>query len=134
MEIREIQAEDTYDIRHKVMWADKPIDFVKIDEDTEGVHLGLFEDGLLTSIVSLFFKNDTMQFRKFATLMAYQGRGYGTALLKYAFQLAIDQGVTQIWCNARSNKSAFYEKFGMRKTDASYTKGGIEFVVMEMNF
>jgi hypothetical protein len=73
MEIREIQAADTYEIRHKVMWAHKPFDFVKIDEDTEGVHLGLFEAEKLVSIVSLFFKNKEIQFRKFATLRELQG-------------------------------------------------------------
>ncbi len=134
MEIREIQAADTYEIRHEVMWPDKPFDFVKMDEDTEGVHLGLFEGDLLISIVSLFFKNKEMQFRKFATLIDYQGHGYGTILLNYAFQLSENQKITRIWCNARSNKSAFYKKMGMTETDARYSKGGMDFVIMEKQF
>ena len=130
MEIREIQAEDTYEIRHTVMWPDKDIEFVKLKEDNEGNHFGLFEDDKLISIISLFYKNEEMQFRKFATLTDFQGRGYGTNLLKHIFQLAEKQGVKKIWCNARGHKSAFYEKFGMRATGAGYTKGGVEFVVM----
>ena len=133
MDIRQIQPEDTYDIRHKVLWAHKPKDFVKVDEDTEGVHFGLFEDNQLLSVVSLFYKNDEVQFRKFATLTAFQGRGYGTQLLKYIFQLIENQGIKKVWCNARSHKSAFYTKFGMKETDVRFMKEGLEYVVMALN-
>lgn len=131
MEIRKIQPEDTYDIRHKVMWAHKPLEFVKVDEDTEGVHFGLFEDTQLISVVSLFYKNDEVQFRKFATLTAFQGRGFGTHLLKHIFQLLEKQGVKKVWCNARSNKTTFYAKFGMTETSVRFQKEGLEYVVME---
>ena len=134
MEIKQIQPEDTYKIRHKALWQHKPIDFVKVDEDTEGVHFGLFEDNELVSVVSLFYKNDEVQFRKFATLTAFQGRGYGTHLLKYIFQLIENQGIKKIWCNARNHKLAFYAKFGMKETDARFMKEGLEYMVMEMNF
>ncbi len=133
MDIRQIQPEDTYDIRHKVLWAYKPIEFVKVDEDTEGVHFGLFEDNQLVSVVSLFYKNDEVQFRKFATLTAFQGRGYGTQLLKYIFQLIENQGIKKIWCNARNHKSAFYAKFGMKETNIRFMKEGLEYVVMALN-
>lgn len=133
IEIKEIKAEDTYPIRHEVMWPDKSIDFVKVDEDTEGVHLGLFENEKLVSIVSLFYKNNEMQFRKFATLVDFQGRGYGTILLNYVFQQAEKQGITKIWCNARSNKATFYARFGMLETGIRFVKEGVDYVVMEKN-
>lgn len=133
IEIREIKAEDTYPIRHEVMWPDKNIDFVKVAEDTEGVHWGLFESEKLISIVSVFYKNDEMQFRKFATLTDFQGRGHGTLLLNYVFQQAEYQGVKKIWCNARSNKAAFYARFGMLETDRRFVKEGIAYVVMKKN-
>ena len=131
MEIKKIQAEDTYEIRHKVMWSHKPIDFVKVDEDTEGVHFGLFESDKLISIVSVFYKNQEAQFRKFATLTEYQGQGYGSTLLKYVFQEIENKGVHKIWCNARGTKTAFYRKFGMTETDMWFVKEGIDYVVME---
>ena len=131
IEIREIEAEDTYQIRHEVMWAHKSIDFVKVDEDTEGVHFGLFDAEKLVSIVSVFYKNDEMQFRKFATLVEVQGHGHGTLLLNHIFQQAKNQGIKKIWCNARSNKTTFYAKFGMLETDIRFVKEGIEYVVME---
>ena len=133
-EIKKIRPEDTYQIRHEVMWSHKSIDFVKIADDTEGVHLGLFLEEKLVSIVSLFFKNHTVQFRKFATLVDYQGRGLGVLLLNHVFQYVENQGIKKIWCNARSDKKGFYEKFGMVVTSEPLLKNGIEYVVMERKF
>ena len=133
-EIKKIRPEDTYQIRHEVMWSHKSIDFVKIADDTEGVHLGLFLEEKLVSIVSLFFKNHTVQFRKFATLVEYQGRGLGAMLLNYIFQVIENQGIKKIWCSARSEKKEFYEKFGMVVTSEPLLKNGIEYVVMERSF
>ena len=39
MYIRAIQLEDTYGIRLKVMWPNKNIEFVIVEEDKEGNHL-----------------------------------------------------------------------------------------------
>ena len=131
--IKEIKAEETYKIRHEVMWADKSIDFVKLDEDTDGVHFGLFDDDKLISIVSLFFKNDEVQFRKFATLNDYQGKGYGSMLLNYVFQYGENQGVKKIWCHARSKKKDFYQKLGMTPMGDSFLKNEQSYLVMEKN-
>ena len=66
IEIREIQAQETYDLRHQVMWPDKPIEFVRLNNDKEGMHFGLLKDSDIISIVSLFIKDNCAQFRKFA--------------------------------------------------------------------
>ena len=131
IEIRAIQAEDTYEIRQKVMWPHKNIEFIKVEDDKEGFHLGLFENDALMSVVSVFYKNQEAQFRKFATLTASQGKGYGTKLLDFIFQEMRKKDVQRIWCNARRNKAAFYTKFGMKTTDVFFTKEGVDYVVME---
>ena len=33
IEIREIKAQETYPLRHEVMWPDEPLDFVKLNND-----------------------------------------------------------------------------------------------------
>ncbi|MEQ8415530.1 MAG: GNAT family N-acetyltransferase [Imperialibacter sp.] len=131
MEIRKIKAEDTWPVRHRVMWPDQPFDFVKVDEDNEGIHYGLFVDDELVSIVSLFLKDGKAQFRKFATEVPHQGKGYGTFLLNYLLKETEGLHVSSVWCNARTEKAGYYERFGLLKTNATYMKGGIEFVVME---
>ncbi|WP_423149672.1 GNAT family N-acetyltransferase [Rubrolithibacter danxiaensis] len=132
MIIKEINKEDTWLIRQKVMWPDKPIDFVKISDDNAGLHYGLFVDGVLTSVVSCFEAGTDMQFRKLATLTDKQGKGYGTHLLKYILDVAGNKGMKRLWCNARVNKKSFYEKFGLINTGNTFVKEGIEFSVMEL--
>lgn len=133
MEIKEIPFETTWDLRHRVMWPDKPIEYVMLPEDKNGLHYGLFKNQQLIAIVSVFIKDKDAQFRKFATLDSEQGRGYGTKLLSHLFQELTKMEITRIWCNARTDKTSFYDRFGMTKTDRIYEKGGINFVIMEKN-
>lgn len=134
LEIREISAEVTWNLRHTVMWPSKPIDYVKLPVDKEGLHLGLFVQGKLTSIVSAFIVDHKAQFRKFATLEEEQGKGYGTQLLSYLFNELKSKDIDKIWCNARIDKAAYYERFGLAKTAKHFTRGEIQYVIMEMEF
>ena len=130
-EIKEITSFQTLAIRHKVMWPDKPIAYVEIPNDKDGRHFGLFVNGELTSIISLFVENNEAQFRKFATIIKFQGLGYGSILLESIIDVVKKDGINKLWCNARVEKSNFYERFGFQNTDEKYEKGGIEFVIME---
>ena len=133
-EIKRISTADTLPIRHKVMWPEKPLAFVKIPNDEKAKHFGLFVNGEITSIISLFVENNEAQFRKFATLNEFQGLGYGTILLKSIMDIVKKDEIQKLWCNARVEKSKFYERFGFKLTDKKYEKGGIEFVIMERSF
>lgn len=42
MEIKRIKPEETWTIRHEVMWPHMPIDFVKLDGDDEAYHFGFY--------------------------------------------------------------------------------------------
>jgi GNAT superfamily N-acetyltransferase len=88
MEIKEIQALQTWQIRHEVMWPDQPFEFVQLEEDNSGFHFGVFDEDKLVSIVSCFIEGKEMQFRKLATLEEYQGKGIASCLLKYIFEFA----------------------------------------------
>ena len=116
------------------MWPDHPIDYVKLTNDADGTHFGLFQNEKLVSVVSLFVDQHEAQFRKFATLADYQGHGIGTRLLKHVFDEALRLKLKRIWCNARVDKRGFYHRFGMTETDQTFTKGGIDYVVMERVF
>ena len=113
MEIKAIKASETWEIRHKVMWPDQPFEFVQLEEDNFGLHFGAFDQEKLVSIVSCFIVGDEMQFRKLATLEEYQGKGIASLLLNHILKFAEDQYLRKVWCNGRTNKRSFYEKFGM---------------------
>ena len=132
MEIKAIEASQTWSIRHEVMWPHKPIEFVQLEEDNLGLHFGVFDDEKLVSIVSCFIVGDEMQFRKLATLEEFQGKGIASELLKYILKLAKEKNLKKVWCNARSNKKSFYEKFGMIDTHKNFTKAEQEFTIMEV--
>lgn len=121
-------------VRQKVMWPGKDLWFVKVPEDESGFHLGLKLDGQLISVISIFIDNEVVQFRKFATLDQFQGQGYGSMLLHYVFDFLKHKKISKIKCNARKNKVAFYQKFGMKETNKTFEKAGIRFVVMEVSF
>ncbi len=134
MEIKKITASDTWQIRHEVMWPDQPFEFVQLEEDNLGLHYGAYENGKLVSIVSCFIIGEEMQFRKLATLDAYQGRGIASQLLNHIFKTARQKEIKKVWCNARAEKKQFYEKFGMVDTGDLFTKAGQEFVIMQIVF
>ncbi|HJY12393.1 MAG TPA: GNAT family N-acetyltransferase [Flavobacterium sp.] len=128
MEIKAIEASETWEIRHRVMWPDQPFEFVQLDED----NFGLFDKEKLVSVVSCFIVDDEMQFRKLATLVDYQGKGIASLLLNHILKLAKDKGLTKVWCNARNNKKSFYEKFGMVPSGKTFIKSDQEFLIMEI--
>ena len=133
LEIKQIQPSETWEIRHRVMWADKPFDEVKLPNDDIGLHFGLFKDDVLLSVISLFIEDYTAQFRKFATETAEQGRGYGAKLLTHLMEECINKNIKTLWCNARTSASEFYEKFGFEIVSDAWVKDGIEYVKMSMD-
>ncbi|MHA8072143.1 GNAT family N-acetyltransferase [Aquirufa ecclesiirivi] len=131
MQIQEIPIQQVLVIRQEVMWPDKDLDFVKIPDDESAIHLGVLVEGEIKSVISLFKEQQSIQFRKFATLVSEQGKGYGSILLKYVFEQFSQSDIHQIWCHARVPKAQFYEKFGMKKVGETFLKNGIEYVKME---
>jgi predicted GNAT family N-acyltransferase len=131
--IKEIDASETWDLRHRVMWPEKPIDYVKLEEDKNGTHFGLFKGDQLMSVVSLFIVGQQAQFRKLATDNNAQGQGYGTKLLGHLMEVArhYNDNIIEIWCNARTEKATFYKRFGMVEVGEEFSKGGINYVKMQ---
>ncbi|WP_199138307.1 GNAT family N-acetyltransferase [Pedobacter sp. ASV12] len=121
----------TWRIRHIAMYPDQPYDFVKLENDFEGTHFGLYLNHELTGVVSLFVDGHIGQFRKLAILPEAQGQGLGKQLMEYLIDYCQVQKLTKLWCNARVNAKEFYLKFGFVATDKTYTAAGYDFVVME---
>lgn len=134
MNVQSITKEQAWEVRHTVMWPDKDFSYIQLKDEPLGIHYGLFEEGELKSVVSLFITGNEAQFRKFATLKEEQGKGYGSRLLEEVFLKAKNLGVRKIWCNARENKVSFYQAFNMKETTRVFTKSSTRYVVMELFF
>lgn len=128
MTIQEIPLETVWQIRHQVMWPERDPTFVRIPEDAQAKHLGVVIAGQVVSIISLVETPEGLQFRKFATLTSEQGKGYGSYLLQHVMDTHPGQN---IWCHARVEKQAFYEKFGLFVRSTTFEKSGKSYVRME---
>ncbi len=125
----------TWPLRHEVMWPNMPFDFIKLPEDSNGNHFGLFVNQELVSIVSLFQTEvGIAQFRKFATKTSVQGKGYGSKLLLHLIEFAKEHDFHTLWCNARVDKTDFYKKIGMFETQETYVKQNVKFVILKKVF
>jgi GNAT superfamily N-acetyltransferase len=132
IQLEQIHPALTWRIRHEAMYPDKPYDFVKLDDDYDGIHFGLYADDQLTAVISLFEQGETCQFRKFATLPEAQGKGFGKLLLAHVITFIKQTGAKKLWCNARTNAAGFYAKSGFQATSKTFTKNGFDFVIMEL--
>lgn len=133
--IRSITSEQTYSLRHQVLWPDKSLEFVKVPEDESGFHFGYFVDNELISVISLFINEQKVaRFRKFATHPDFQRQGIGSQLLQHVFEKAIQSEAVQIWCDARLDAKLFYERFEMKQQGERFYKGAIPYVKMIREF
>jgi len=131
MDIRPVPLKEVWMLRHAVMYPGYPEAVVKLKDDELGTHLGIYKDGELASVVSVFQQGREMQFRKLATRQDWQGKGLASALLHYIDHLAQQKKVHRLWCNARLSATGLYEKMGMYTTGRPWQALGQDFIVME---
>lgn len=149
MQTRIITPEDTVSLRHAVLWPDKPQSYVLLPEDSTGHHYGAFlsskDNSAPVAVISLFLEPIPLppyqdaappraaRFRKFACQRDYQGQGIGSTLLRYAFDAARGMGCVVIWCDARLETAAWYERRGMSRFGETFFKGEVEYVRMKVD-
>jgi len=132
IQIEQIRFDLTWRIRHEVMYPDSAYEVIKLEDDPKGIHFGLFANDQLVTVVSLFNEGKIYRFRKFATIVSAQGKGYGTLMLKHLIAYVSKMGAEKLWCDARRSASNFYSKLGFVCTDQQSVRKGIDFVIMEL--
>lgn len=152
VQIVPIAAEDTYKLRHEVLWPNAPLHEVQLAVDSVSIHLGAYafqqEDssktrtpiGVITIHVSRSedksasaeSSSETLeaQFRKVAVAPEWRGRGIGSKLVEQAGAVASDAAAQSLWCDARTSALSFYERLGMRTEGSSFMRKGVEYVKM----
>ena len=133
-EIKPVALAEVLAIRQEVMYPGKPAAWAMVEGDENALHWGLYAGGRLVSVISLFNSNNyggSLQFRKFATLVSEQGKGYGTHLLKTVVKYAVAQGYKVIWCNARITALNWYGRFEFQQEGLPWNKSGIDYIIIK---
>ena len=134
MRIESISALDAIDIRHRILWPDKPKEHSVVEGDDLAQHLGVFNGQTLVGVASLFEDEGTVRLRKFAVDTQFQGKGFGSALLKHAIDTVQRMGVSLFWCDARENAIGIYEHHGMTVEGERFYKSDIPYFRMSLSF
>jgi predicted GNAT family N-acyltransferase len=122
MIIKEITANQTYDLRHKILRPNQTLDDCQypLDMKSDTIHLGAFLNGQLVSIASFFHeKSDSFSFqnqyrlRGMATLPEFRNQKTGSELIKKAESIMKEKKAEIWWCNARTTVSNYYLKLGL---------------------
>jgi len=119
IEVRRIEALETYPVRHPVLRASRPIEdceFAGDNLDTT-IHLGLYHNNNLIGVAT-FLKQDNAlfdatkqyQLRGMAILKTAQGKGYGALLLQQGETILKAKNNDLIWFNAREVAVPFYKR------------------------
>ncbi len=121
IQIREIKAEDTYQIRKKELRKNITLsEKVPGDFDENTIHLGVFDLDELVCVATFMktkspaFRGEQYQLRGMATEETHQRKGLGTAVLLEAEDILIKKDVDILWCNARVSALDFYKKLGYK--------------------
>ncbi|WP_270998031.1 GNAT family N-acetyltransferase [Listeria seeligeri] len=134
MEIKQIKAKDTQDIRHRVLRPEQPeSNAIYPNDDLEGTfHLGAFENDVLIGVASFYPEKSAIimapaqyRIRGVAAERGMRLKGVGSALLATGETEIWKRGAEIIWCNARIVAVGFYEKHGYRRVGKSFVIPGI---------
>lgn len=124
MEAKQITADDTRDIRFRVLWPHKDrMEECVIDSDhrADAIHLGTFDGDRIVSVLSLFeMATPKLEFEKqyrlrvMGTDPLYGGKGAGKLIVEFAKEIIRNRGYEVIWCDARKVAIGFYENLGFQ--------------------
>jgi predicted GNAT family N-acyltransferase len=131
MEFVTTTLDNCLDIRHPVLWPHLPRDASRVEGDDDALHFGVLHNGKLVSCLSVFMLDASVcQIRKFATLEAYQGQGFGGFLLQSVLEKMAAADVHDVCLDARIGAVNFYNRFGFRPEGEHFFKKGVEYVRM----
>lgn len=122
-EVKIINPELTFEIRHKVLRPHQSIDDCIYDTDyiEDSFHIGAFYNGELISVASFCIETNhklevenQYRLRAMATLEKYRRLGAGRQIVNYAEEIIKTYDTKLLWCKARTNVQEYYEKLGFR--------------------
>lgn len=130
--IQQIPARDTIELRHRIMWPDRPRHEMILPDDATATHFGAFKSARLVGVGSFFPDGTAVRLRKLAVESELQGSGIASALFKHAIGHLHSKGFLELWCDARVTASGFYLRNGFRLEGDPFIKQGLEYRVARL--
>lgn len=135
IEVKEISAEETFNIRQEVLRPGRPVDECYFDGDQakNTFHLGVYVQQKLTGVASfmknsspLFTSANQYQLRGMAVIEEYKKQSLGSKLLKNG-ESKISSSLKEpiLWFNARTQAVGFYQKFGYQTKGEEFDVPGV---------
>lgn len=115
--------DDYYDLRYRILREPlgKPRGSERNDGDTTGIHLALYDNGVLRAIARLDqAEPEISQVRFVAVDDTVRGKGYGRYIMEAAEQQSKEQGNRKMILHARDYALDFYKKIGYTTIEKSY--------------
>jgi len=122
-EVKLINPEMTYSLRHRILRPNQSIEDCKYSTDHEegAFHVGAFYKGKLISIASFCMENypefpQKVQYRlrAMATVEEFRKKGAGRKIVNFAENIIKEKGVELLWCKGRIDAKGYYEKLGFK--------------------
>ncbi len=129
IEIRKIQYQETYNIRHVVLRPNRALETCYFDGDTleSTFHFGLYYKAEQAGIISLFKNKNILfeaknhyQIRGMAVLENFQKMNFGRKLVAYSEIFLKSKDIEILWFNARESAVDFYQKLGYQIIDPAF--------------
>ena len=124
IQIKEILAKQTYELRHPLLRKGQPYDSCQLENDNhpQSIHLGAYSSSQLVGILSAMpnccpdYNDQTaFQLRAMAVHPEFQRRKIASQLIQNIVRrLKEDSKVENIWLNARVNANALYLNNGFQ--------------------
>lgn len=128
--VRELTAEQTHDLRRRVLRVDTPSTDVEWpgDHDTATFHLGIVDERgtiavatwLVAASPDLGTGHAGIQLRGMATDPDERGTGLGASVLRAGIERSARSGADHVWANARSSALEFYTRHGFEITSDEF--------------
>ena len=122
-EIVMVPAEDTWELRQKILRPTLTKDNCKydFDHDPSCLHLAYKIQNKIVTVASFYIESHPLlsagtpfRLRGMATDTNFQGQGYGEKVILKAYEILETKKCDLLWCNARLRAIPFYQKLGFQ--------------------
>ena len=144
MRVQLISPQDAVELRRQVLRPESKSDDGVVyaeDQTATSATYGCFVDDALVSVGTIMEADHPLipavgdwRIRGMATADGYRSRGCGQSILEELLRHARSAGGRRVWCNARSDAVAFYERAGFqRRGDEFLTAGDRPHYLMDLH-